>query len=1090
MLHHELLLHIKLAPPRLRRRTLRRTTLTAKLHEALDYRLTLLQAGTGYGKSTALAALAEGATPLCWLSLAAEEADPQRFLSYLIAAFRVRLPALSAAPSAILQEISHNGSGAWSQALDALVNALLECLAQPTLLVLDDYHFVAHAPEVNALVERFLIHLPPHLHVVIASRQPFVVPSLVTWRAKGDVLELGREALAFRPAEIETLFRETYGMSLSADTAALLADKTEGWPIALQLIWQDVRHDTTQPIAHVLQHGPASLNALFDYLARDVLERQPPSVAQFLRATAVLRELTPEACNAVTASSDSATMLEHLHNHDLFVVALGERHYRYHHLFHDFLRAQLNLNPDEAHTLHRRAAEFFQSRHQTEEAIYHWLSAHDFAPAAEAIEAEGETTLRAGRLDTLATWIDALPPAIVAEHPLLQAYLGDVYRLRSRFDEALNWYVEAERTWRARNDPSGISRALRGQATIYLDTVRPAQAESLLEEALRLNDRMSDRAARARLLELLAENKLNMGKPHEAEALRREARTLREEGPSEDVLGVRVKLRTGRLDEAQHILAAWVESERRNAEQGQTHPPRAHRETVLLLSLIQSFRGEAERAFTLAQEGMALGERLGSPFVTAVGRVRLGHAWQLRCADGRAMTAPPRYADAIQCYQAAIVLGDKLAVRRTRAEAMWGLTRAYGFTGDLVTAQQAATEGAEIGRWAGDPWIVALIETALGASLVLAEREADALEVLSRAWSAFRDCGDSFGRAATRLWLSLACFKLKQTERFLSCIEELLTLCETHGYEFLFKSPTLLGPPDPRCFAPALLMARAQHRQSAYVKRLLAELGLSQLKAHAGYSLRVQTLGAFRVWRGTSEVSGREWQRDKARQLFQLLLTQRGRWLQRDEIIEMLWPQLAPEAAQRDFKVALNALNKALEPTRPPDAPFAFITRDGAAYRLPPDADVWLDCVAFERACESGLSAHAHDEAISHLQAAMRWYQGDYLPEALYDDWASAERERLLSLYLRAADRLAGLLLERQQYDESINICQAILARDACWEHAYSLLMQIYARQGNRAQALRIYQRCVTTLREQLTVEPSPATMVVYEQISMTDRLA
>jgi DNA-binding winged helix-turn-helix (wHTH) protein len=129
----------------------------------------------------------------------------------------------------------------------------------------------------------------------------------------------------------------------------------------------------------------------------------------------------------------------------------------------------------------------------------------------------------------------------------------------------------------------------------------------------------------------------------------------------------------------------------------------------------------------------------------------------------------------------------------------------------------------------------------------------------------------------------------------------------------------------------------------------LTEIGLPDIKVHAGYQLRVQTLGAFRAWRAHVEIEPREWQRDKARQLFQLFIAERGRWLQRDEIVETLWPHLNAESATRDFKVALNALNRALEPNRAADAPFVFIVREGTAYRLRPEADLWLDSAARAR---------------------------------------------------------------------------------------------------------------------------------------------
>lgn len=1182
MIRDEILLRAKLTPPRPQRRTLARPGVVARLREALDYRLTVVQAGTGYGKTTALAAFCQAVTEastgagqpglqhIFWYTLDESDRDPQQFLSYLIAAFRQGLPHLEEAPAALLAEPA---SSRWTLALDALINALADQLAAPALLVLDDYHFVGDAPEVRGLAERFITFLPPDLHVILTTRRPATFGAQPAWRARGELLELGKEALAFSPTEVDALFREVYAAPLSPADVATLADRTEGWPIALQLAWQSLRSSAARDVGALLAAGSQSTSALFDYLAHELLDRQPPEVAAFLVETAVLRELTPEACAAVcdqqTASISSgveasagltldgrdrlkprfqhtpdaslplvaqhdnasdrgdaslplvaqhdkpgdhvqavAALLARVHQLDLFTVALGEGHYRYHHLFHEFLNARAHDHPTACQERHRRAATYFQGLGNDEEAIYHWLAAAEWDEAAEAIARAGEPALRAGRLAVASGWIDALPADVLAARPRLQALLGDIARLRSRFDEALAWYAQAEDIWRARGDVAGLSRALHGQASVYLDTVRPAQAEAVLQEALRLAEGIDDRVSRARLLELLAENKLNLGKPAEAEALRTQAQALRDAGPTEDALSLRVKLRTGQHTEARRILEAQVEAERRAAHNGQVGPPRAHRESMLLLSLIDAFQGRAESAFALAREGIALGERLGAPFVVAVGHMRLGHAWQLAVprppilAPGAA-PVEARYGDpaaarneAIRCYETAIALGDRLEVRRTRAEAMWGLTRAYGFfpaaetspAGDLASGERAAGEGVEIARWAGDAWVAALIELTLGASYVLAGQPERGLETLGRVLIAFRDCGDTFGRAATRLWQGLAHHQLRQSQHLTAVLEDLLALCEANSYDDLLVAPTLHGPPDPRRIIPLLLEARGRRIRPAYVARLLALAGLPDILAHPGYQLRVQTLGAFRVWRGEAELAPREWQRDKARQLFQLFVTERGRWLQRDEIVDRLWPSLGPETAARDFKVALNALNRAVEPDHHPDELFAFIAREGTAYRLRPEADLWLDAAAFERRCEAGLrgplTGPGSAETLAHLRAALRLYAGDYLPDALYDDWSAEARERLLTLYLRAADRLATTLLNRRQYDEALDACQAILARDACWESAYRTMMQAYARQGNRAQACRTYQRCIEALRQQLDVPPAAETIACYQQIN------
>ena len=224
-----------------------------------------------------------------------------------------------------------------------------------------------------------------------------------------------------------------------------------------------------------------------------------------------------------------------------------------------------------------------------------------------------------------------------------------------------------------------------------------------------------------------------------------------------------------------------------------------------------------------------------------------------------------------------------------------------------------------------------------------------------------------------------------------------------------------------------------------------------------------------------------------------MFLTLRGQPLQRDAITERLWPSLSQEAAQRDFKVALNAMYKALEPARPADAPSAYIARDGTAYWLREEADLAVDALAFERDCEAALrrldaAAHGGPEitsAVEALEAALAAYRGEYLPEALYDDWARAQRERLLALYLRGSERLAAARLGMGQAEAALRLCEAIVARDPCWEGAYRLMMAAQAGLGNRAQALRAYQRCAEALRAELNVPPSPATEAVRARINL-----
>ncbi|HSN75965.1 MAG TPA: AAA family ATPase, partial [Anaerolineae bacterium] len=654
-----LILRTKLTPPHLPRRTLKRPRLLARLGEALDYRLTVVHAEAGYGKSTVLALLAASGQATAWLHLDAEDAEPLLFMHALLRSLRLAVPDLSDAPDATLEAWSAaSGEARWAATVDALVNELdLRRLEAPLLLVLDDAHHIARSPQILEALNRLLERAPHHLHTVLATRLPVLLPSLPAWRLRGEVLEIDRSDLAFTRDEMTALFSQHYGVVLSEAQVARLAEQTEGWAIALPLAWQS----SGERAASGRRRPPAAARPddLFGYLASEVLAQQKRPVVDFLRQTAVLRELSPAVCDCLVGAGGTERILQELLESGLFVVSLGEGHARYHHLFQQFLLHQLTSG--EAQAAHRQAAACYLAQEQPEEALHHLLAGQAWDEAAQVLRSLGQEMVRAGRLDTLGAAIHALPPDVLERHPPLLAYLGDVARLHSRFNEALGWYQQAETHSRAQGDLSSAGQALRGQARVYLDTVNPSQAEHLLQEALRLSDGQEDRETRIRLLELLAENRLNLGRLEDAERFQAQAAALREEVSSEAELAVRVLMRTGRLSEARLILEERAEAERR----APVLRPRAHRETLLLLSLLLAFQGDGEAALRTAVEGTERGQALSSPFITGVGFMRQGHAWQLQ-------PAPDAAERAIRCFRNAIAVAEDLAVPRLKVEAFWG----------------------------------------------------------------------------------------------------------------------------------------------------------------------------------------------------------------------------------------------------------------------------------------------------------------------------------------------------------------------------------------------------------------------------------
>ena len=412
------LLATKLAIPPARPALVPRPRLIAALRAGLRARLTLVSAPAGFGKTTLLSAWRSvapgGGIPVAWVSLDSGDNDPVRFWRYVAGALDSLYPGAGEAARAILRSPE---APPIEVVLTALINGLAG-LQEDAVLVLDDYHVVESTAIHDGLA--FLIeHLPAALHLVVAGRADPPLP-LARWRARGQLLELRAQDLRFTLEEAAQFLDEVMGLELSAEHVAALEARTEGWIAGLQLAALSMRGRAD--LSGFVEAFTGSHRHIVDYLAGEVLQRQPDHVQSFLLQTSILERLAGPLCDALTGRDEGQAMLERLEQDNLFVVPLDDqrRWYRYHHLFGDFLRTRgERARPDQLPQLHRRAAAWHERHGLLDGAVRHALAGQDFERAADLIERSAESMWMRAELTTLLGWLEALPEAMRRSRPRL-----------------------------------------------------------------------------------------------------------------------------------------------------------------------------------------------------------------------------------------------------------------------------------------------------------------------------------------------------------------------------------------------------------------------------------------------------------------------------------------------------------------------------------------------------------------------------------------------------------------------------------------------------------------------------------------------
>ena len=739
----------KLHIPRARHGLVPRPRLVDWLTEALAGELTVVCAPVGFGKTALLADWARhSGRTVAWLSLDTADNDPVRFWRHVAAA-------LGGVRARAGQRLTDLLGPRPPRSLEAVLTTLVNELAAvpgEVVLVLDDYHLI-ETPAVHESVVFLLEHLPAGLRLAMACRADPPLP-LARLRARGELAELRADQLRFTRQEAAALLRETAGPDLPDDAVAALEARTEGWAAGLQLAALSLRG--REDAAAFVASFSGDHRYVLDFLAEEVLERQPERVRTFLLETSVLERLCGPLCDAVTGGTDGQRLLETVERANLFLIPLDEVRgwWRYHHLFADLLRVRLvQERPERLPRLHRAAAAWLERHGLVDEAIRHALAAGDTAGVAQLVErniepmlGRGETARwRAAQLAerhngpalagdegaTVTGWLDALPAELVESRPRLCVVRAIQAAIAGQAGALQYWLDTAERGLAATtlDEPAEAGLVPAGWAAGSPPVEMQGAIAILRADLARLRGD-ADRAIRL-VRQVLA--RLPAGE-----------RVLRFNA---DWNLARAHWVNGELGDAGHMLAGLVAT------------AQAAGEYYLALAVcwelgrVQSAQGRLGAALATYRQALTRGAEVGGPSLPALGIAQLGVAAVLYERDELAGSLEHATEGVARCRQ--------LAGARLLAEGLVVLARVRQAVGDQAGALAAVAEAERVGP---SPDVVDLFNPAPAARarLLLAQGQL----AQAAAWAAGRGLGadDPPGYPRERENLLLARLLLGQGE--------------------------------------------------------------------------------------------------------------------------------------------------------------------------------------------------------------------------------------------------------------------------------------------------------------------------------------
>jgi ATP/maltotriose-dependent transcriptional regulator MalT/DNA-binding SARP family transcriptional activator len=1072
----------KIIIPRRRAEILSRQRLLNLLLELLDGKLTIIAAPAGYGKTSLLIDFANQVEmPVCWFSLDPLDRDPQRFLAHFIAALNLRFPRFGKSSRAMFEDTTQEQLDL-DRMTSTIINDIYENITEHFTIFLDDYHLVGESKPVESFVNRFVQDVDENCHMVIASRVLLTLPDMTLLVARSQVGGLSFDELAFKPEEIQKLLKQNYQMAISEEAAKDLEQQTEGWITGLLLTTQMAgRHAQDR-----LRLARVSGVGLYEYMTQQILAQQPGEVQDFLLRTSFLEEFDAGLCRSVIGQAlnlpevDWEGLMETALHNNLFILPVGEEglFLRYHHLFRDYLQNRmLRERADESREIQTSLARVYAERGEWERAYEIFKQLSQPGNIANLIEQAATPLIAQGRLLTLAEWLEALPQNLVSARPALVSIQGSLAVMRGDTHLGLELLDQAIEALRDSGPVVFYARSLvrRSAAHRFLGEYQLAieDADQALDLPVEDQDMAHLRAEAMRAKGICLYNQGDL-----QEALVWSSKALLAYRASKDERNVAlVSMETGMIFKAsgdyEAAKAAYLKAldfwEMTGNSVGQAN-------LLNNLGVLQHLQGDYDSAISSLERAVQHAQNSHTPRIEAFALTSIGDLYRDLQAGYEALEA---YHKAGQIAQQ--VKERFLLICLNLAEARLTLDQQPSHAEELINL---ATSQAETG---GSQFEINLCRLVRGQANVKAGAFAAATCDLEKAAAYFK--GETH-----RLEAALACMYLAISEHNAQANPERGE--NNRAMEHLAEMFSLM--PEPKSWQPlaaagiAIKTYLAKLQDRSKTGRLLTELLqaidrfeqrqpelMRQLRHKATAvpaappRLTINALGRIQVRLNGHPISSAGWRQITARDILYLLLAY-PKGLTKEQIGVIFWPESSKNELKLRFKNAVYRLRHAVGKE--------VICFEDEIYRFNYALDYSYDVESFQNEIDLANMSEDSEEKITHYKAALKIYKGPYLL-GIDEDWIMSERWRLEKSFFDALLKLAGLYLEKKQFEQGLMCCEHALDNDPCLEDAYRMTMQIYVAMGNWAAAIQQYEKCQQTLLLELSAMPSDETQALYKTL-------